>query len=681
MSHLLLRHIFMPLGLICLAGSLFTLSSDSAADDEPVQAAAQSRASLDGPGTPSDVAFLSPTGTEPARVIAALGEWGLEWFTLQGTELGRLEGFDSALVEVLQTAGTAGETVVVSNGLTGQIQLLQFDPTGESLVTLDNQAINLDDELTGLCHGFSTLSRSWQLFGVTDAGMVHQWQVDPTGDTSPQLLRSIPAGKGAGHCVVDEQTRTLYLSHESLGIWSTGAEPESDPAFSFLALNAPNGVLSDEVKGLALVPGQDGAYLVVSDVGAGRLALLEAATGSLLGSITIPGLGEGEGLAFHADATSSYLAIADEDDGPEGSTVVLLDGQSIEQALGLQPRSTVGLGTATDMSFPAVVRPVAETQPVNSFGDAADDPAIWVNPEDPSRSLILGSQKQRGVYLYDLAGNEVQFLEAGRINNVDLRDGFMLNGQPRTLVAGSDRTRKGIALFVLDGSAQRLEALDNSFIATDLTDPYGLCLYRSALDGSYQVFVNDSPDGRTLQFKLSDDGAGGIRHELLREIPVGAQAEGCVVDDDTGTLFVAEEEHGIWKYGAEADAGIERSLVDSIAGGHLVPDVEGLAIWKGPVKNASVSGYLLASNQGRDSYLLYDRLAPHAFRGEFFVVAGNGLDGASETDGLEVTSANLGADYPEGLVVVQDGRNLGPRDKQNYKLLSWRDIRESLGLE
>ncbi|MEE4217351.1 MAG: phytase, partial [Xanthomonadales bacterium] len=224
----------------------------------------------------------------------------------------------------------------------------------------------------------------------------------------------------------------------------------------------------------------------------------------------------------------------------------------------------------------------------------------------------------------------------------------------------------------------------------DLTDPYGLCLYHSALDGRFHVFVNDSIDGRTLQFALQDDGEGGIAHERLRDIPVGAQAEGCVADDETGALFVAEEEHGIWKYGAEADGGNARSLVDSFENGRLIPDVEGLALWKtsdnAAVDNASNAaqtphgGYLVASNQGRDSYLLYDRQAPHAFVGEFFIVAGNGIDGASETDGLEVTSAHLGPNYPAGLLVVQDGRNLGPRERQNFKLVSWRDIQESLNL-
>jgi 3-phytase len=53
----------------------------------------------------------------------------------------------------------------------------------------------------------------------------------------------------------------------------------------------------------------------------------------------------------------------------------------------------------------------------------------------------------------------------------------------------------------------------------------------------------------------------------------------------------------------------------------------------------------------------------------------------SETDGLDVTSAPLGPRFPQGLLVAQDGRNLSPRERQNYKYVSWRDIAEALGLD
>ena len=69
----------------------------------------------------------------------------------------------------------------------------------------------------------------------------------------------------------------------------------------------------------------------------------------------------------------------------------------------------------------AVVDYVAETKPVNSVGDAADDPAIWVNELNPQQSLIFGTDKRKGIHVYSLDGSELGFSELGATNNVDVR--------------------------------------------------------------------------------------------------------------------------------------------------------------------------------------------------------------------------------------------------------------------
>src|SRR5262249_18029341 len=60
-----------------------------------------------------------------------------------------------------------------------------------------------------------------------------------------------------------------------------------------------------------------------------------------------------------------------------------------------------------------------ETEAVPSDGDAADDPAIWVHPGDPTRSLILGTDKKGGLNVFDLEGRRLQIVSHGsRPNNV-----------------------------------------------------------------------------------------------------------------------------------------------------------------------------------------------------------------------------------------------------------------------
>ena len=58
----------------------------------------------------------------------------------------------------------------------------------------------------------------------------------------------------------------------------------------------------------------------------------------------------------------------------------------------------------------------------------------------------------------------------------------------------------------------------------------------------------------------------------MREIAVGSQAEGCAADDELGHLYVAEEDVGLWKYGAEPDAGETRTAVDSVEKGNLTAE-------------------------------------------------------------------------------------------------------------
>lgn len=96
-------------------------------------------------------------------------------------------------------------------------------------------------------------------------------------------------------------------------------------------------------------------------------------------------------------------------------------------------------------------------------------------------------------------------------------------------------------------------------------------------------------------------------------------------------------------------------------GGPVHDDIEGLALYQG-----TSGDYLVISSQGNDSYVVLDAQAPYAVRGAFRIGlnAERGIDGASETDGLEVTSANLGGIWSRGMLVVQDGRKRMPEGRK-----------------
>jgi 3-phytase len=68
---------------------------------------------------------------------------------------------------------------------------------------------------------------------------------------------------------------------------------------------------------------------------------------------------------------------------------------------------------AVSADAPLVITPVLSTAPLFNYEDApatpdADDPAIWVNRRNPSRSLVIGTAKDAGLLVFDLSGKLVQ---------------------------------------------------------------------------------------------------------------------------------------------------------------------------------------------------------------------------------------------------------------------------------
>ena len=307
------------------------------------------------------------------------------------------------------------------------------------------------------------------------------------------------------------------------------------------------------------------------------------------------------------------------------------------------------------------VAATVETEPVPNSGDAADDPAIWVHPTDPAQSTIIGTDKKGGIAVYDLAGRQLQYLADGNLNNVDLRAGFPLGGQAVTLVTASNRSTNSITIYRVNPATRLLENVAARTVRT-LT-AYGACMYHSPVTGTYYYFGN-SPTGEVEQWALFDTGSGQVDARLVRSFNVGTQTEGCVADDELGSFYIGEEGVGIWKYGAEPAAGAARTLVDTTcAGGHLAKDVEGLTI----AYSAGGTGYLIASSQGDNRFTVYQRGGSNAYIKQFTISASSTIDGVSVTDGIDVTTRNLGPAFPRGVFVAQDNTNEG--GNQNYKLV------------
>ncbi len=356
-----------------------------------------------------------------------------------------------------------------------------------------------------------------------------------------------------------------------------------------------------------------------------------------------------------------------------------------------------------------------ETPNIASPGDA-DDPAFWLHPTDASKSYVIGTAKNSGLRVYDLAGNELQaYLSPGkidnvasRLNNVDVQYDFRLNDGTRAdLAIFTDRGQDTLRVFRINASGNPLTEItgyNRLFPAQPLANQatgYGLALWRDAAsDKLYSLVAQRGGSGaggavkghQIAQFEMVAQAGGTVTSQFVRSwalpttykgvdltsalTPSGdsysPQSEGMVVDQRDGVLFVGQEDVGIWRIDLRTGTLGSSPLVETQyfdPTSPLAADVEGLTIRY----SSNGKAVVLASSQGDSTFAAFDR-SSFAYLGSFSVSDGT-VDGVQHSDGADVTSYALPG-YAGGLFVTQDGENTngGGIVGTNFKYLRWSDI-------
>ncbi|MEU2021446.1 phytase [Streptomyces sp. NPDC016469] len=393
--------------------------------------------------------------------------------------------------------------------------------------------------------------------------------------------------------------------------------------------------------------------------------------------------------------------------------------------------------------LPAVT-PRAETAALHddeAGGDAdADDPAIWRNPADPDRSLVVATAKQGGLRVYDLDAREVQSIPApagpgaddapGRFNNVDLVHSARLGDLAVATDRGNDRLRiyridrdraNGPLADVTDRTVPAVFSASQDEINEQRT-AYGLATFTDPATGRSFALVSRRERTRLALLELTSRADGSVGYREVRTLdlphsfrlpdgtswsPCGEpgelpQVEGMVVDPANGMLYAGQEDVGIWRL--KADLTGTPKLIDKVreygvpgtydeateecaagadpgfGGRKLTADVEGLTL----VKEDDGDGLLLASSQGDNTFAAYDREVSEAneYEGGFRVAAASAtLDGSEECDGAAALNEPLGRRYPNGLLVVQDGHDApgdGDRPSTNFKFVDLGKVTDAI---
>lgn len=330
-----------------------------------------------------------------------------------------------------------------------------------------------------------------------------------------------------------------------------------------------------------------------------------------------------------------------------------------------------------------IIKPSVVTQKVKYD---SDDPAIWINPDDPGQSLIIGTDKDSdgALYVYDLNGNileEKTVRGLKRPNNVDVEYGLNLNGVLVDIAVATERERNMIRVF----SLPEMKAIDNGgievFAGEEFQAPMGISLYKRENDGAVFAIVGrkEGPSGSYLwQYLLEDDGTGNVKASLVRQFGEYSgvkEIESIAVDDQLGYVYYSDEQYGIRKYNADPDMENANEELGIIYTKDYLEDNEGISIYCIDDK----TGYILVSDQSANRFRIYPREGRHAVidpedpeDNEPAMPHVHKLIkivnvSTNNSDGSDVTSTPLGDKFPNGLFV-------GMSDNQTFQLYDWADI-------
>lgn len=330
-----------------------------------------------------------------------------------------------------------------------------------------------------------------------------------------------------------------------------------------------------------------------------------------------------------------------------------------------------------------ILAPVRRTE---SVPHDPDDPAIWVNPIDPAKSLIFGTDKTPGVgglYVFGLNGKIVRaFTPLDRPNNVDVGYGLRTGAIRTDIAVVTERLKHRLRIFgiardtgeVRDLAPEGLPVLAGETGAA--SEPMGIALYERPRDGAVFAIVAPKTGGTTnylWQYELRSDGnkvtATFVRRfgAFSRVGPMPGdpgEIEAVVVDDELGFVYYADERYGIRKYHADPEHPDAAKEIAVLGRSGYQGDREGLAIYAGP----NGGGYLVSSDQvpGATRLMIYSRIGPPGRPNEQPLVA-TLRTRADSTDGLEV-SAHPFPGFPSGLLIMM---NSSPR---NFLIYDWNEV-------
>lgn len=287
-----------------------------------------------------------------------------------------------------------------------------------------------------------------------------------------------------------------------------------------------------------------------------------------------------------------------------------------------------------------------------------DDPAIWVNSEDVSKSIIFGTDKETNgaIYAFDLDGKIIEektIRNIERPNNVDLTYGFTINDSTKVdIIAFTEREKNQVRVF----SVPEMKPLDKGGFKvfeeetnSEFKAPMGITIYHSPINQKVYLIVGRKTgpkENYLYQYELQSKHEG-VQMKLVRKFGKFSgkkEIEAIAVDNEMGYIYYSDEQHGVRKYYAEPEKGNQEIAL--FGTDKFESDIEGIAI----AKTTAKKGYIIVSDQQRGQFNVFDRETNE------FIKALNLT--TVETDGCDVVTVSLGSKFPKGIfVAMNDAKN------------------------
>ncbi|GAB2632420.1 phytase [Belliella aquatica] len=318
-----------------------------------------------------------------------------------------------------------------------------------------------------------------------------------------------------------------------------------------------------------------------------------------------------------------------------------------------------------------VVKPIFIT---DTLKHDSDDPAIWINPTDPSKSLIIGTDKDidGALYVFNLEGKTIDSLvvrNLKRPNNVDVGYGFQVGDQKVDFAVTGERFTSKLRFYSLPDMKEIVEGGIEIYLGEtgeEYRDLMGVAVYHNPTSGKHYVIAgrkNGPTDGTYLwQYEMISS-PEGLKLELVRKFGQYSgkkEIEAIAVDHQLGYIYYSDEGVGVRKYYADPEKGNEELALFAQEG--FTQDHEGISIYQLDEK----TGYILVSDQEVNQFHVFPREGnssnPHQH--ELITII---KTSSLSSDGSEVTSVPLNETFKKGLFVAMS-------DDKTFQLYRWEDL-------